>query len=119
MIPHQDVRLSDGRRLRYEGRFQPPDSADGATYLTSNGLRVLASLDRTERFGPLLHVSLSYRTHAPTWPEITAVKAAFFGRDLDAMMLLPREAEFVHGVPGWENSQVFHLWACPERWEMR
>jgi hypothetical protein len=117
LIPHHDIRLADGRRLRYERSWHPiPTTIDGAAYLTPNGLRVIATLDPT-RHGVLLHVSLSYRAKHPTWEEITSVKAAFFGPDMDAVMFLPKEKDFVHGIPGWEDSHVFHLWQCPTTWE--
>jgi hypothetical protein len=119
-VPHADRRLADGRLLRYQGRWQPdPGMRDGAWFLGPHGLKVIASLDATSRWGLKLHVSLSYQHRDPPWADIYQVTRAFFGADTDAIMVLPREADYLHGVAGlWPDSHVFHLWECPEAWRM-
>jgi hypothetical protein len=67
--------------------------------------------------GPLLQVSLLYLRKDPSWREITAIKDLFFGRNLDAMMMLPKEQHYVHGWEGDEDSHVFHIWQMPSAWE--
>jgi hypothetical protein len=118
MIPHRDLFLADGRQLVYAGPWRMDGHADGATWRTDNGLRVGATLsEEFAALGPLLQVSLLYRRHDPSWREITSIKDLFFGPHIDAMMMLPKEAHFVHGVPGWEDSHVFHVWQLPPAWE--
>lgn len=121
-LPHHDLRLPDGRLLRYDPRGKDlaiDQTLDKASWLTPNGMRVIASIDVTHAWGPKLHVSLSYRNHDPSWDEIKQVKSLFFGDAVDAMLPLPKAEDYVAGVPGWENSHVFHLWEMPEAWGMR
>ena len=121
---HVDVRLDTGVWLKYHMAFNPGGeegrlTVDGATWLSHGGLRVIACDERT-RHGLLRHVSLSYRKRDPDWREIKAVRAAFFPASVDYMMMLPREEDYVAGVPGlWPDSRVFHLWETPEKWGMR
>lgn len=108
-LPGGDVALSDGRTLlRIKSRLRSE-----ATFTTDGGMAVIATIDNTPH-GVLLHVSVSYPDHAPTWEEIRLVKSAFFGEDLDAMMVLPREADYVNVHP-----YCFHLWQMPVRWGLR
>lgn len=78
------------------------------------GIRVIATSDDTEPYGPLLHVSISRIDRFPDWSEITAVRDFFFGPDRDAMMVMPRAADYVNIA-----SRCFHVWQCPERWGIR
>jgi hypothetical protein len=122
-LPHAHVQVSPGRRLVYEGAWNPGGlegrlTLDGATWLSPQGLRVIATDVQTPH-GVLRHVSLSYRTRDPDWREIKAIRAAFFPDEVDAMLLLPQAEDYVAGVPGWEDSRVFHLWQCPTAWGMR
>ena len=130
-VPHTDLKLSDGRRLR---RWQDDDPrrrrAWSAGMLDLDGwsgpqqLIVVCSLDRTQH-GDLLHVSLSYQHRDPSWRDITLVQALFFGADTDAMLPLPREEDYVHGVPGAPgrdgglDSHVFQVVQMPTGWGMR
>lgn len=74
---------------------------------------VTAGLEGTERFGVLMHVSMSYPAHDPTWEEIKAVRALFFPSQIDAMMLLPKAGDYVNVHP-----HCFHLWQTPQAWDM-
>lgn len=118
-LPEGDVRLPDGRRLRFLDRPHGPDMLESARWTGPKNLTVVASLDDTGAHGVLLHVSLSYPDRDPTWADMKAVKAAFFGPDVDAMLPLPRDENYVAGVPGWEDSHVFHIVQMPRTWGMR
>lgn len=116
-LPTEDIRLADGRRLRYHGvqSLTEPGAipVQAGTWMGPDNLRVLASLDDTGRWGALLHVSLSYPHRDPPWATIKAVRAAFFG-DVDVMMVLPRAADYVN-----VHAHAFHLWQTPEAWGIR
>ena len=90
------------------------DISGQAAFDGPNGLAVIATVDNTPRFGPLLHVSLSYRKRDPFWSEIKAAREAFFPSDIDVMMMLPRESDYVNLHP-----HTFHLIQTPERWDLR
>jgi len=123
-LPRGDVKLGDGRVLRprigYDLKKLGLNQATRDGFLENRGwyhepsdFAVAASIDDT-RFGPLLHVSMSHGDHDPSWEEIKLVKAAFFPRDCDAMMMLPREADWVN-----IHSHTFHLIQCPQEWGIR
>src|SRR5262245_7367657 len=129
-VPHADLRLADGRRLRrwLPGDPRRRDVASWATgFLDLDGwdgpkrLIVIASLD-VHRFGRLLHVSMSYPERDPPWSDIKAIRHLFFPNDVDVMMMLPRDELYVAGVPDPRvglDSHVFHLQQVPERWDSR
>jgi hypothetical protein len=72
---------------------------------------VSAGVEDTERWGPLLHISMSYPTHDPTWEEIKAMREIFFPPDMDVAMMLPRRGFYVNVHP-----HCFHLWQTPQEW---
>lgn len=117
-----DVPLSDWRKLRFDAgdtalmirlyqAMAIEDPQIRVYWETATGLRVFATIDPTTRFGALLHVSLSYAKHDPTWEEIKLVKQAFFGPHRDAIQILPRDQDWVNVHP-----HTFHLSEAPERW---
>lgn len=125
-VPHDAVLvLRDGRRLRRwaadDRRRQAgraPGLLDFEGYDGPQGLIVLCSLDDT-RFGPLLHVSVSYQKRDPSWADLKAVRYACFPRDQDVVCMLPRDDDYVSGVPGAPggmDSHVFHLNQPPDHW---
>jgi hypothetical protein len=119
VIPHRDLRMPDGRQLHYAQRWLMDGCSDGASYRTDNGLRVGAVISAAyPELGPLLQVALLYIRKDPLWREITAIKTLFFA-DIPAMMLLPREENYVHGFEGHEDSHVFHIWQMPPAWEQQ
>lgn len=130
-VPHGDVVLADGRRLRLWGPGDPRRRAvarRAAAILDLDGwdgpkrLIVICSLDDHHRIGRLLHVSMSYPDRDPPWADIKAVRYAFYPRDVDVMMMLPRDELYVSGVPDPRvgmDSHVFHLQQTPERWDAR
>jgi hypothetical protein len=113
--PSSSLRLSDGRLLRLQEPFSGVDPGSGAPYhgyrySTADGLRVIATMDSTPH-GNLLHVSMSYADHDPSWEDIRAVRDVFYPSDVDAMMVLPRESDYVNVMP-----HCFHLWQTPVVW---
>lgn len=105
-VPSGDIRLMDGRLLteKYHPQF-------GHYWTTQNGLRVIATMDNTETHGVLLHVSLSRRDRLPNWDEMRVVKEAFFGDDIDAMMVMPKKIDYVNVA-----EYCFHIWQTPTTW---
>lgn len=114
-----DVRWPMGGWLRRVDRGLPQSQEQtqflaAASYDGPKQLAVLASIDNTGRWGPLLHVSLSYADRDPSWMEIKAARETFFPADVDVMMVLPRQEDYVN-----LHAHTFHLWQTPERWGMR
>lgn len=107
-LPRRDLPL-DRRVLAYQGAH----SVIGDWWATHDGLRVIASLDDTPH-GLLLHVSMSYAHKNPKWSEIRAIKDAFFGDAVDAMMVLPRAVDYVN-----VHEHTFHLWQTPTAWGLQ
>lgn len=104
-----------------------PGTVDGAVWdehpnrqragLRGKGLRVIATLDQPPECHsphPLLHVSLSLPDSLPSWRQIRLVKDALFGPDVDAMMVLPREADYVN-----IHRFTWQLWQIPVVWGIR
>jgi hypothetical protein len=108
------VTLGDGRRLRYRRPERLNPWSYGGSWTGPSGLLVLCTLDSGEEHGPLLHVSLSYPQHHPSWRDIRLVREAFFPASVDVMMVLPREGFYVN-----VQEHCFHLWETPSAWGMR
>lgn len=113
-LPEGDVQLTSDIRLRVRDAFSPNGHSQGIRYTGPKGLVVIATLDDTERFGVLLHVSLSYRDRDPEWTLIRAVRDAFYPNTADVMMVLPRAADYVN-----IQAHCFHLWETPSAWGIR
>lgn len=71
---------------------------------------VLATMDQTPH-GDLLHVSLIYPNRLPSWEDLRQVKDAFFGDDLDAMMVIPKAEDYIN-----VHQYCFHIWQTPRTW---
>lgn len=128
-MPRGSLKMADGRILQpiigYDIRTNPVTRAvmNDATrdgILDSKGWMlqkerfiVSASLDATHRFGTLLHISMSYPDHEPSWAEIKMVRALFFPPDIDVMMVLPKENDYVN-----LHNYCYHLWQAPQTWDM-
>lgn len=97
------IELDDGTAPSHQGRV----------YLTLDGLQVIASNDETQH-GLLLHVSATCAERYPTWEELVAVRGAFFGDGVDAMMMMPRQVDYVNLHPN-----CFHIWETPTEWGVR
>jgi hypothetical protein len=117
VIPHHDLRMPDGRQLRYGGSLGIARQRDDAAYHTQDGLFVGAGIEEFETLGEVLEVAVWRRRTDPSWKEITTIKTLFFGPNVSAMQLLPRDEWFVHGYPGNEDSNIYHLWQLPPTWE--
>lgn len=125
-LPKGDIRLNDGRSLRriigYD--LTTPlimDEKTASNIVASAGWRhqptgliITAGIENTPRWGPLLHVSMSYADHLPAWEDIKAVREAFFPLDIDTAMILPRESDYVNVHP-----YCLHVWQIPQEWGMR
>lgn len=142
LIPRADIPFGGGT-LFYRGDFPDPltlarmkasfdpesyritveSYIDGAIYsslppidtMTSYAeLRVIASVvDAGTHGSHQLHISVSRPDRDPTWSEIKAVRGAFFPPDIDAVMILPREEDYVN-----EHEHTFHVWQCPTDWKL-
>ncbi len=119
-LPAGDLRLGDGRRLRFEDGAPLPVQADADTRFLASGLwrgpqrlTVLGSLDPTPH-GDLLHVSMSYPDRDPDWATIRAIRDLFYPSTVDVMMVLPRAEDYVN-----IHRHVFHLWQTPTVWGLR
>lgn len=126
-LPGRDILLADGRKLReiigYKEHVMSLVAIDEATKKSLVAMRgwrhlptdfvVSASigLNPDAKFNALLHVSMSYPDHDPSWEEIKLVRAIFFPKDVDAMMMLPRESNYVN-----RHQFCYHLWQCPDEW---
>ena len=107
-IPTHDLRLPDGRALRYMGPWGIVPNCH--RFEAKGPLRVLVSLDETPH-GRLIHVSISYPQKNPLWTEIRAVRDLFIPPTEDAMMVLPREGNYVN-----LHEHTFHVWQTPTEW---
>ncbi len=94
-------------------KFQLPDSRDCELFMTDNNLKILKSIDNTEKWGALKHISISHRRRYPTWNEIIQLKNKFFG-DVDCMMILPKKENYVNA-----HKNCFHIWQTPQEWDIR
>lgn len=116
--PTPDVlKLQGGALLKHNGEWMPLGGDNNAkVYRGPRDLIVLVSLDdRGDGMGALLHMSMSLPRGYPDWDLIYAVTRAVFGADIDAMMPIPREEAFIHGVVKHQR-QVFHVTEMPQAW---
>lgn len=116
-LPASDLILGDGRALRYLGIGDPaPVGGDKrirmAAWKCADGMTVTASLDSTQH-GRLLHVALSYPDHYPTWDDIKAVRYAFYPRDVDVAMILPKDGDYVN-----IHTYCMQMWQIPVSWDL-
>lgn len=114
------IRLADGRAFRMRDVGLLPSGPDGEMvpyqhWFGPDGLQLGISLDPTEAFGPLLHISVSHRDvkRRPSWEDLSAIKDAIFG-DVDAAMILPKREDYIN-----LRENCFHLWQLPQRWGIR
>jgi hypothetical protein len=95
---------------------------EGLLPLTDPGHRVYCSLDGDMRVivgmepflrdrVPRLHVSFSHPDRTPDWETIRRVKDAFFGDDVEAAVILPKQQHYVNIHP-----HTHHLWELPDAW---
>lgn len=126
-LPKGDVQLGDGRKLRpiigYYKHMMSLSAIDEVTKRSmldmagwnhpSTGFVVSASIGDTVEWGPLLHVSMSYPDHDPTWDEIKLVREVFFPSDMDAMIMLPRAGNYVN-----LHKHCWHIYQCPSPWNI-
>lgn len=120
--PPDVLLLKGGALLKHHGQWMPmPDGSRAKVFSGPHDLTVLVSLDdRGEPWGTLLHMSMSLPRGYPDWDLIYAVTRAVFGEHVDAMMPIPREEAYIHGVTTGQKSgrmrQVFHVTEMPGAW---
>ena len=101
------------RRVTSLGSEHAPTRAI-RVYAAPGSLKLICTIDITPRFGDLLHCSISHRKRDPYWSEIKAMREAFYPPNIDVMMMLPAESDYVN-----LHEHAFHLQQCPERWGLR
>lgn len=95
--------------------FQLPGARpDGSTaelghYRTDGGAILLLSLDTMEDGSQWLHFSVSYQGGPPGWAFFMQCKNTFFGRDVEAVQVLPKQDDHV------ELSNPWHAWVPVNR----
>lgn len=69
-------------------------------------MSIIASVDRG-----YMHVSVAHSSRYPTWDEIHTIRDWAFPEDMEVVMVLPREVDYVN-----LHRNCFHLWesACGE-----
>ena len=107
------VRLSTGQFLKVHANLDSPYSK-GFHYLAPGKLSVIVTMDDTERWGDLLHVSVALPGRLPSWPLMHAIRDAFYGDDVDTMMVMPRRIDYVNA-----HEFCLQIWQCPEGWGLR
>lgn len=116
-LPARQVQLPRGGRLL----LRRPDLDGGVANLgvgalvyadIQSDLRVIAAMEPylADRV-PRLHVSFSHPDRLPDWETIKQVKDAFFGKDVEAVIVLPKAKHYVNRHP-----YTHHLWESPEAW---
>ena len=115
-VPDGDLVLTDGRRLVFREATTLRGPTPGALpchaswWTCDDGMKVCASLDPTPH-GRLLHVSLSYADHYPTWKDIKAVRYAFYPATVDVAMMLPADGYYVN-----VHEFCMQMWQTPVAW---
>ena len=106
--------MLDSRRTLVWMRANGQETHDVRVYRhEGSGMTIIASLDQSRAWGPLLHVSIAFASRSPSWREIKALKALFYGDSIACMMVLPEADNYVNA-----HQNCFHLWQTPERWDM-
>ena len=82
-------------------------------YITDNGLSIICSIDFTDEWGPLKHISISHPKRLPFWHDVVEIKDRLMG-DIDAMMVMPKSEDYVN-----LHNYCFNIWQCPQDWGIR
>jgi hypothetical protein len=97
--------LLETSRLRVPGFEHRPGTFNGAFYLHSHKLRIIASDSSYEGFRDWEHVSVSTSTRCPTWEEMCLVKSLFWDDEETVYQLHPPKSQWISNHPF-----VLHLW---------
>jgi len=89
----------------------PSDIKDVEAWRGENGLRIIKSLDDTNNFGPLLHLSVSHAIKFPTWEEVSELRWQLLPKDVDFVIPMPRKINDPHPFP-----YCIHLQQYPGNW---
>jgi hypothetical protein len=68
---------------------------DSGIWTGAQNFKVIASVDKSP-FGPLLHLSMSYPNHDPSWNEIKSIRTLFFPEWMDVSMGLPPISKYIN-----------------------
>jgi hypothetical protein len=79
-------------------------------YASDTGVKVIVNQEPT-RHGRLWHLSISRNDRYPSWDEIREARDSLLPKDMDFMMILPQEKDYVNVHPN-----CFHLWQAPKEW---
>lgn len=101
----QRVELSDTRSLA------KLSTTGHAAYRGADGMVVMVSWDPTPH-GLLQHVSVSYAARLPRWQDMIAVRDAFFGADVDVVIVLPRRGKYINF-----HKYCLHMFQTPTEWQ--
>ena len=115
-LPARQVQLPRGGRLL----LRRPDLeklgvvGDGALMYTDmlQDIRVIVAMEPylADKV-PRLHVSFSHPDRLPDWETIKQIKDAFYGDEVEAVVVLPKRKHYVNRHP-----YTHHLWESPEAW---
>jgi len=83
------------------------DTIDGRMWISSDKLKVLASVGMELDGKFWLHVSFSRKDRLPSWFDIKRVKDAFIGETRTAYQIFPPKDKYVN-----IRETVLHLWHC-------
>ena len=116
-LPDRQVQLPRGGRLL----LRRPDLDQHIAHLApgqlvytdiQGDLRVIVAMEPyLPDKVPRLHVSFSHPDRLPDWETIKQIKDAFYGEDVEAVVVLPKKKHYVNRHPF-----THHLWESPEAW---
>jgi hypothetical protein len=115
-MPGAQVQLPKGRLLVRRPdleRYPVVPGCPTQMYTTvDDDFRVIVGMEPfMEDHVPRLHVSFSHPDRLPDWEMIKKVKEAFFGDEVEAVVVLPKKKHYVNRHP-----YTHHLWESPEEW---
>lgn len=80
---------------------------DGAAFLHTSGISVIASVSTEHDGKRWLHVSCAYHNRLPSWDDLRMVKDVFIGKHRKAIQVIPSAEEHIN-----INPNCLHLWCC-------
>ena len=103
------------KRIELKQPMPETDSRHVGAFQTDDGLSMIVSLDNTEAYGELVHVSVSRKHRPPTLEDIYNVRDYFF-RGVHVLTPWPDFYERRDARPD-QHPYCVHLWAMPEEFE--
>jgi hypothetical protein len=110
----RDIQLPGGklliRRDDLAGYQVVPGFASVEYSTIDSDVRVIAGMEPFLRDGiARLHVSFSHPNRLPDWDTIKQIKQAFFGDNVEAVVVLPKKKHYINRHP-----YTHHLWESPD-----